>query len=149
MQSEVPRALVTGALVLEDIAPGRVEEAAIFHLLNLAREEDAFVLITAGKRLDLDGYSLPDLASRLRALPIFSLSPPGEGLLAAVLVKLFADRQLAVDEGTIAFLLTRIERSFAAARSVTARLDRAALSRGRRVTRALAAEVLREEEIKS
>jgi chromosomal replication initiation ATPase DnaA len=147
-QSEVPRALVTGALVLEDIEPGRIDEAAVFHLLNLAREDAAFVLITAGKRLDLEGYSLPDLASRLRALPIFSLSPPGEGLLAAVMVKLFADRQLEVDEDTIAYLLPRIERSLATARSVTARLDRAALSRGRRVTRALAAEVLREEEIK-
>jgi chromosomal replication initiation ATPase DnaA len=148
VQSEVPRALVTGALVVEDIAPGRADEAAMFHLLNLAREEEAFVLITAGKRLDLEGYALPDLSSRLRALPIFSLAPPGESLLAAVLVKLFADRQLEVDEDTIAYLLPRIERSLATARSVTARLDRAALSRGRRVTRALAAEVLREQEIK-
>jgi hypothetical protein len=64
-QSEVPRALVTGALVLEDIAPGRVDDAAVFHLLNLAREDEAFVLITAGKRLDLEDYGLPDLASRL------------------------------------------------------------------------------------
>jgi chromosomal replication initiation ATPase DnaA len=147
--SEVPRALVTGALVVEDIAPQRVDEAAIFHLLNLAREEGAFVLITAARRLDLEIYSLPDLSSRLRALPIVALSPPGEALLAAVLVKLFADRQLPVDEDTIAYLVSRIERSLAAARSVATRLDRAALSRGRRITRALAAEVLRGDEIKS
>ena len=147
--SEVPRALVTGALVVEDIAPERIDEAAMFHLLNLAREDEACVLITAAKRLDLAGYALPDLTSRLRALPIFARAPPGEGLLAAVMVKLFADRQILVDEDTVAYLLTRIERSLAAARSVAARLDRAALSRGRRVTRALAAEVLREEETKS
>lgn len=144
-RSDVPRALVTGALVVEDIAPERIDEPAMFHLLNLAREEEAFVLITASKRLDLESYELPDLTSRLRALPIFALSPPGESLLAAVMVKLFADRQILVDEDTIAYLLTRIERSLAAARSVAARLDRAALSRGRRVTRALAAEILREE----
>jgi chromosomal replication initiation ATPase DnaA len=145
-RSEVPRALVTGALVVEDIAPRRIDEAAMFHLLNLAREEEAFVLITAASRLDLDAYSLPDLASRLRALPIVALAPPGEALLAAVLVKLFADRQLLVDDDTIAYLVSRIERSLAAARSVAARLDRAALSRGRRITRALAAELLRDEE---
>jgi chromosomal replication initiation ATPase DnaA len=148
-RSEVPRALVTGALVIEDIVPERIDEAAMFHLLNLAREEEAHVLITAAKRLDLEGYGLPDLTSRLRALPIFALAQPGEGLLAAVMVKLFADRQILVDEDTIAYLLSRIERSLAGARSVAARLDRAALSRGRRVTRALAAEVLREEETKS
>jgi chromosomal replication initiation ATPase DnaA len=65
------------------------------------------------------------------------------------MIKLFSDRQLQVDEETIAYLLTRIERSLAAVRAVTASLDRAALSRGRRVTRALAAEVLREQESKS
>jgi chromosomal replication initiation ATPase DnaA len=70
-------------------------------------------------------------------------------LRAAIMIKLFTDRQLQVDEETVAYLLTRIERSLAAVRAVTASLDRAALSRGRRVTRALAAEVLREQESKS
>ncbi len=144
VKAEVPRALATGALLLEDLAPQRVDEAALFHLLNLAREETAYVLITAKKRLDLEGYALADLASRLRAVPVVQLSPPDDALIAAVLVKLFADRQIIVDEETVAFLTMRIERSLAAARAVAARLDAASLSRGRRLTRALAAEVLRE-----
>jgi len=146
VRAEVPRALVTGALVIEDLAPERADEQALFHLFNLAREEDAFVLVTAARRLDLDGYALPDLASRLRALPVIALSPPSETLLAAVMVKLFADRQLAIDEETVTFLLGRIERSLAAVRDMVGRLDRAALSRGRRITRVLAAELLREQE---
>jgi chromosomal replication initiation ATPase DnaA len=145
-QTEVPRALVTGALVIEDLAPERADEQAFFHLFNLAREEDAYVLVTAAQRSDLDGFRLPDLASRLRALPVIALTPPGDALLAAVLVKLFADRQLAVDEETVTFLLSRMERSLAAARDMVGRLDRAALSRGRRITRALASELLREQE---
>jgi chromosomal replication initiation ATPase DnaA len=145
-RTEVPRALVTGALALEDLAPQRVDEPALFHLLNLAREEGAFVLITAKKRLDLHGYALPDLASRLHAVPIVPLEPPSDALVAAVLVKHFADRQILVDEDTISFLMPRMERSLAAARALAARLDRAALSRGRRITRALASEVLREQE---
>lgn len=149
VRAEVPRALVTGALVIEDLAPERADEQALFHLFNLAREEEAFVLVTAARRLDLDGYALPDLASRLRALPVIALSPPGETLLAAVMVKLFADRQVTVDEETVAFLLGRIERSLAAVRDTVIRLDRAALSRGRRITRALAAELLREQESQS
>jgi chromosomal replication initiation ATPase DnaA len=142
--AEVPRALATGALVLENLDPHWIEESALFHLFNLAREERAFVLITAKRHLDLHGYQLPDLASRLRALPTVALEPPGDGLIAAVIVKLFADRQLRVDEETIAYLLPRMERSLAAARTLAARLDRAALSRGRRITRTLAADVLRE-----
>ena len=140
----VPGALVTGALVLEDLTPGRVEEAALFHLLNLARQEEAYLLLTSGERLDR-GYALPDLASRLRAIPAVELGPPDDALLAAVLVKLFADRQLAVDEGVISYLLPRMERSLAAASLLVARLDAAALSHGRAVTRPLAAEVLRAE----
>jgi chromosomal replication initiation ATPase DnaA len=138
----VPGALVTGALALEDLAPGRVEEAALFHLLNLARQERAYVLLTSRERLDR-GYSLADLASRLRAIAAVPLAPPDDALLAAVLVKLFADRQLMVDDGVIAYLLPRMERSLAAASSLVARLDTAALSHGRPVTRALASEVLR------
>jgi chromosomal replication initiation ATPase DnaA len=62
-----------------------------------------------------------------------------------VLVKLFADRQLAVGEGVIAYLLPRMERSLAAAREAVAKLDAAALSRGRAVNRQLAAEIFRQE----
>jgi chromosomal replication initiation ATPase DnaA len=145
VREEVPRALATGALVVEDLAPGRIDEPAMFHLLNLAREEDACILITAGSRLDLSGHEIADLASRLRAVPVIAIEPPSDALIAAVLVKHFVDRQLLVDEGTVAYLLPRIERSLAAARSAAARLDRAALTRGRRITRALAAELFRQE----
>ena len=64
---------------------------------------------------------MADLASRLRALPVVALTAPDDALLRAVLVKLFADRQLAVDESLVTFLTTRIERSFAAARAAVAR----------------------------
>jgi len=87
---------------------------------------------------------LRDLASRLRALPVVTLMPPDDALLRAVLVKLFADRQLRVDEELIAYLLARIERSFAGARAIVAELDREALRQRREVGRKLAAELLRE-----
>ncbi|HEY2138264.1 MAG TPA: chromosomal replication initiator DnaA [Xanthobacteraceae bacterium] len=142
--SNVPTALATGALVIEDLREGACEDAALFHLLNLAREEGACVLITA--RTPPAGWKikLRDLASRLRALPTVTLAPPDDTLLRAVLIKLFADRQLAVDEGLIGYLATRIERSFAAARAVVAELDREAMRQKRDVNRSLAAELLRE-----
>ena len=148
-RAEVPRALATGAVVVEDLTPSRIDEAALFHLLNLAREEDAYALITARRRLDLEGFTIPDLASRLRVVPAVTLAPPGDTLIAAVLVKQFADRQLMLDEDTVAYLLPRLERSLAAARAIVSALDRTALSRGRRITRALAAEVLRSRESQS
>jgi len=143
-QAGVPTALATGALVIEDLREGACEEAALFHLLNLAREEGAFLLITT--RTPPSGWSarLPDLASRLRALPTVALAPPDDALLRAVLVKLFADRQLAVDEGLVGFVAARIERSFAAAGAIVDALDREALRQRREVNRTLAAELLRE-----
>src|SRR5262249_44158145 len=86
---------------------------------------------------------LPDLASRLRALPVVTLDPPDDALLAAVLVKLFADRQLAVDERLVEFLVHRIERSFSAAQVAVAELDSEAMRLKRSVSRALAADILR------
>jgi len=91
-------------------------------------------------------FAVRDLASRLKALPLVAMMPPDDTLLRAVLVKLFADRQLAVDEALIGYVATRIERSFAAARAVVARLDDEALRHKRPLTRAFAAEILRASE---
>jgi chromosomal replication initiation ATPase DnaA len=141
--AEVPVALATGALVLENLAEGAFDEAALFHLLNLAREERAYVLITARTAPAGWRVATPDLASRLRALPVVALEVPDDALLRAVIVKLFADRQLAVDENLVGFLANRIERSFAGAREAVRALDREALRLKRPVTRALAGELFR------
>jgi len=131
----------TGTLVVEDVHPG-FDERALFHLLNLMREEEGFVLITSRTPAAEWGVTLPDLASRLRAIPSVTLTAPDDTLLRALLVKLFADRQLAVDEALVKYLMSRIERSFAAARAAVETLDREALRLKRPVTRALAAEML-------
>jgi chromosomal replication initiation ATPase DnaA len=139
----VPAALATGALVIEDLAPGGFDERALFHLLNLAREEDAYLLITMRTPPAGWAFAVRDLGSRLRALPVVAISPPDDALLRAILVKLFADRQVAVDESLIGYVAMRIERSFAAARSAVQSLDREAMRQKRPLTRALASEILR------
>jgi chromosomal replication initiation ATPase DnaA len=139
----VPGALATGALVVEDLKPSEFDERALFHLLNLAREDEAFVLITARAAPSALPIELRDLRSRLRAAPTVSLLPPDDQLFRALIVKFCADRQLSVDEAVVSFVATRIERSFAAARQAIELLDTEALRLGRPVTRALAAELLR------
>jgi chromosomal replication initiation ATPase DnaA len=141
--SDVPAALATGALVVEDMKAGSFDERALFHLLNLAREEQAYVLITARELPSSFGIDLRDLRSRLRALPAISITEPDDQLFRALIVKFCADRQLAVDETVVGYLATRIERSYAAVRAAVELLDREGLRLGRPVTRALAAELLR------
>ena len=140
----VPGALATGALVVEDLRANDFDERALFHLLNLAREDAAFVLITARELPTAFEIELKDLRSRLRALPVVSVLPPDDQLFRALIVKLCADRQLTVDEAVVSYLANRIERSYAAARDTVALLDREALRLGRPITRALAAEILRQ-----
>jgi chromosomal replication initiation ATPase DnaA len=140
-ETDLLAALATGALVVEDVQ-AELDERALFHLLNLVREEEGFVLITARAPPATWNVALPDLASRLRAIPSVTLTAPDDTLLRAVLVKLFADRQLAVDENLVRYIMTRVERSFGAARQAVATLDREALRLQRPVTRALAAELL-------
>jgi chromosomal replication initiation ATPase DnaA len=139
----VPTALATGALVVEDLAPAEFDERALFHLLNLAREERAFLLLTARSAPAGWQLAIADLASRLKALPVAAVLAPDDALLRAVLVKLFADRQLAVDESLIGYLVKRIDRSLAAARRTVAALDQEAMRQKRPLTRALAAEMFR------
>ena len=141
--ANVPGTLATGALVVEDLRPAEFDERALFHLLNLAREDGAYVLITTRTPPSVLEIELRDLRSRLRAVPVVSLFPPDDGLLRALIVKFCADRQLSVDEAVVGFLASRIERSYAAARHAVELLDSEALRLGRPLTRALAAELLR------
>lgn len=143
-ETELPALLAAGALIVDDLGPmGDATERALFHLLNLAKEEGASLLITSREAPGRLAVRLPDLASRLRALPHVELGPPDDALLAAVLVKLFDDRQIRANEALIAYLASRIERSIAVARDVVAALDRASLSGKRPITVPLAAEVLK------
>jgi chromosomal replication initiation ATPase DnaA len=141
--ADLPAALSTGALVIEDLAPPWFDEVTLFHLLNLAQQQGAFVLLTARWSPALWPIGLPDLSSRLRALPVVAVAPPDERLLRALMVKLAADRQIELDDNVVNFVLARIERSFAAVQQAIAQLDREALRQKRPVSRALAAELLR------
>ena len=131
-------------VVVEDahaVAGNPGAEAALFHLHNLILPEGR-LLITASAAPRDWGLGLPDLVSRMQAASLARLEPADDGLLSAVLVKLFADRQITVPPNLIAYLVPRIERSLLAAAGVVAALDAAALAQGRPVTRALAAELL-------
>jgi chromosomal replication initiation ATPase DnaA len=141
-QDKVPHLVSNGALAVEDMDRGERDEAALFHLLNLARERKASLLITCETPPDRWSLKTPDLLSRLRLAPSVTLEAPDDALLKAVLVKLFVDRQLVVDTSVVDYIALRIERSLAKASELVALLDREALSRGRRVSRAIAAEIL-------
>jgi chromosomal replication initiation ATPase DnaA len=142
--ANVPGALATGALVVDDLTPTMFDDHALFHLLNLAREDGAYVLMTGRTPPSAFPVELRDLRSRLRAVPVVTLAPPDDHLFRALIVKFCADRQMVVDESLVSYLVTRIERSFAAARQAVELLDSEALRQRRPVTRALAAEVLKE-----
>ncbi len=145
--ANVPGSLATGALVVEHLQPGSFDERALFHLLNLAREERAFVLMSGRMAPSSFAVDLRDLGSRLRALPVVAMSAPDDAMFRALIVKFCADRQLSVDESVVGYLASHIERSFVAARKAVETLDSEALRLRRPVTRALAAEIFRDHSI--
>ena len=133
-----------GAVAIDDAA--QASERELLHLHNCCAEARARLLVVAREAPASWPIALPDLASRLRAAPAVAIAPPDDRLLAAILVKLFADRQVQVAPEIISFLLRRMERSFAAAGALAERLDRLALGAGRPITVALARRVLAEAE---
>jgi chromosomal replication initiation ATPase DnaA len=120
-------------VVVEDSDRG-VDEAALFHLYNLQKEQGRPLLLTGREPPNRWTVSLPDLRSRLATLPVAEIGSPDDFLLEALLVKLFADRQLRIGPDVIAYALPRIDRSFAAIHDLVDRLDQAALEGGRAVT---------------
>ena len=134
-----------GALVIEDadhagFAAGA--EQALFHLWNLCGARDCLLLLTARTPPRDWGLVLPDLRSRMDAMPQVRLGPPDEGLLAAVLVKLFADRQISVPAGLIDWLVLHMDRDLGLARRLVAAMDRAAMADKSPITRRIAADLL-------
>lgn len=141
--ADIPALVAQRAIILEDLATLTAEgERALFHLVNLVRAEEAHLLITSCEPVARLAFQLPDLVSRLRALPHVELGPPDDALLAGILVKLFDDRQLRATPAVVAYLASRIERSVVAARAAVAELDTASLSGKRSITVPLAAEIL-------
>ncbi len=138
------RLLEHGALAIDDAPGSELDERALFHLLNFARQTGGHVLFASASDPAHWPVQLPDLASRLRALAVARLDPPDDALLRGVLVKHFADRQVVVDEAVISYLMLRMPRSLDAARAVVAELDRLALAGKTAVTRGLAARVLQQ-----
>jgi chromosomal replication initiation ATPase DnaA len=135
------------AFAIDGLAAGRLDaaaERALLHLYNMTNERRGHVLLCAEVPPARWAIALPDLRSRLVALPAVAIAPPDDGLLEALLAKLFADRQLAVDRGTVMFIVTRMERSFEAARRLVDAIDRAALANQRRPSLGLVREVVEE-----
>jgi chromosomal replication initiation ATPase DnaA len=138
-----PEILLSGAAAIEDAGPP-LDERGLFHLLNLARQQGSSVLLTAQARPEHWKIALPDLLSRLKAIPVLEILPPDDALLRGVLVKLFFDRQIAAAESTINFMLARMPRSLGAARLLVAEIDRRALEERAGITRPFVAKVMGE-----
>ncbi len=137
------------AVLIEDADGAKRVEAPLFHLINAALQNDAWLLMTGRTAPDAWGLHTPDLLSRLRLAPVVRLAAPDIELTEAVLFKLFSDRQLQVDPHVISYIALRIERSLGAARALVATLDNEALTQGRRITRTMASNALHEMASKS
>ncbi len=131
-----------GPFLIDDIGSGPIDESGLFHLINSVRQSGSSLLMTSRKWPASWPVTLPDLASRLKAATTVEIGEPDDMLLSGVLYKLFADRQIAVDPNVINFLVSHIERSLSTANRVVERLDRTALEKKSKITRALAASVV-------
>ena len=134
-----------GALLIEDadrLAGNPGAQQALFHLWNLSAERDCLLLLTARTAPGQWGLTLPDLVSRMGAMAVTRIEPPDESLLAAVLVKLLADRQMVAPSGLIDWLVPRMDRDLGLARRLVAALDAETMAERRPLTRPLAAALL-------
>ena len=138
-----------GPVLFEDADRVALDDAALFHVINSVRQHGTSLLMTARTWPGMWPVSLADLRSRLKAATVVEIGEPDEALLAQVIVKLFADRQLQIDLKLVDYIVQRMERSMEAAQRIVDRIDFLALSRGTRVSRSVVQEALAEEGIAS
>jgi len=137
-----PPALVGAARAVTLDGGPPLPERALLHLYNFIAERGGHLLLLSRQPPARWTVHLPDLASRLSAMPAVAIEPPDEVLTGALLVKLFADRQLAVPPEVIGYLTPRLERSFEAMRRFVDAIDRESLARHRNITLPLARELV-------
>ncbi|HEX2582008.1 MAG TPA: DNA replication protein [Dongiaceae bacterium] len=118
-------------------------EIAMLHGLNLIASEQRSLLILTPTPPARWNIQLADLSSRLAAMPAIEMFPPDDTLLAALLVKHFRDRRLVASSEVIAYLLSRIDRSFAAAHDIAEGIDRILWEKKHPLTIASVREALR------
>ncbi len=141
----IPDSPVVSRCFVDDIDfAGPETDEKILHLYNLVSLQGGHLLFTARMPPARWKNRLPDLVSRLTAAPNVRIYEPNEALLSAVIVKLFADRNLDIEERVVTYISVRIERSLEVARDLVRDIDRASLARRRRVTLPLVNEVLEE-----
>jgi chromosomal replication initiation ATPase DnaA len=128
--------------LIDDIDAQPFDQDSLFHLINAVRAAGSQLLLTARRFPAAWNVTLPDLASRLKAAATVEIHEPDDLLLAGVITKLFADRQVEVEPNVVHYLVRRIERSLATAMRVVERLDRTALEEKARISRAMAAETV-------
>lgn len=133
---------LSDGIVLEDLDRRSFDDRALFHLMNLSRERGFDMLLNARTPPSRWNVELPDLISRLRAVPVAKIGMPDDALLGAVLLKHFSDRQLNVEPQVLKFLAQRTTRSMDAVRELAAAIDHAALVSGKKITRHFAGEIL-------
>jgi chromosomal replication initiation ATPase DnaA len=139
---EAVDAAATGSVFVDDADAGGLDENGLFHVINAVRAAGTHLMLTSRRFPVAWGIKLPDLASRLKAAATVEIREPDDVLLAGVITKLFADRQVEVEPHVVQYLVRRIERSLSTAIRVVQRLDAVALEQQSRITRAMAAETV-------
>jgi chromosomal replication initiation ATPase DnaA len=145
LASAPPLQLLEGAVEAVLDGPPPLDERSLLHLYNHLAEAGGHLLIVAPEPPARWSVALPDLMSRLAAMPAVRIDPPDDRLIEALLVKLFADRQLVVAPEVVAYLTQRMERSFDTVRRVVGRLDQESLARRRAVSLPMAREIVERE----
>ena len=128
-------------VLVEDVDRGAPDEA-LFHLINMAAHQGGGLLLTGRAAPSAWPAALPDLRSRLNALPVAEIEEPDDVVLEGVLRKLFRERSIRPPQEVYQYLLRRMERSIPQAREIVRRLDEAADDEQRSISRALAKQIL-------
>ena len=128
-------------LVVEDFTP-KANNEALFHLFNLYQNEGGHILFTAENAPARMHFALPDLQSRLNIIPSVAIGEPDDAMLAALLVKLFNDRQIMISQDVLNYTLQNMQRSFSFAIKLVKEIDLISLAKKRAVSTTIVKEAI-------
>ncbi len=127
---------------INEIQRNQPVEIVLFHLHNLLYSEGHSLLMTSQILPGRLSFSLEDLQSRIEASTIAKLHPVDDDLLGAILIKMFADRQIHFSDKLLTYVLSRVERSYTAAKLFVEEVDSKAMAESRVIGKKLVRDIL-------
>ena len=130
-------------LIIDDF-DNDVEENLLYSIINLALQDNKYLIISSPISLKKFKIKLKDLNSRFTSFIEVGIDLPTDDLIKVILTKNFSDKQITISKKNIDYILNNIDRSYEKINLFSNLVDNLSLEKAKPINLKLIKDVLKE-----